>query len=214
MSLKINVYFLEKLVKIHDAVNGITSPIADAKKLERDVFKAIYSGMDKAMFEACGNEVFKFRYTVCRAIKDNILKSTWNDRNLSDWMYYFGKQIWSRNAQKGTFGPNKFSDESAEEFTKRRSLGAKNTIPKVDKLLELLFACSEALAAMVISKEAASTIGGAQSALDRTSLGAACGILADRTSTIARGQVKRVDKMINMLSQLYRELNSIADESK
>lgn len=207
----IDLKFIAKLVKIHDGLKAGVSPIRDVVELQSSAIKALRQNMDITMLEACGNEVIGFSFQMCIALKERVLQKHWDTRQVSDWMYYFSHQIWALNANKNTFGPVRFSDESESSFTKRRSLGAKNTIPKVESLIELVQGCQQVFEGLVLPDSTSCAIGGTMAAFSGSSLQAACGGLLQRTSTVAEGQIGRTRGIRDRLETLLNRLYSIAE---
>ena len=209
----IDITFIAKLVQLHDGLKAGVSPIGDVVELQSSALKALRQNMDITLLEACGNEFIGFNFQMCIALKERVLQKHWDTRQVSDWMYYFSHEIWALNASKNTFGPVKFSDESESSFTKRRSLGAKSTIPKVESLIELVQGCQQVFEELVLPDSTSSSIGGIMAAFSGSSLQAACGGVLQRTSTIAKGQIGRTRGILVRLETLLNRLYSIAEPS-
>ncbi len=231
MSRKIlSVSFLADLVKYHGAVTDKLSPLGDFESARATVISNLASGTsedaafyrqvaksdDAMFFERSPDEGFALMYVATLVIKEKLIPASWTQRSVQDWMYVFSKQIWAINAKKDDFGPVKFKDESEDEWTRRRALGAKRSLAQLDEAeIPLVSNARDFMSevAALNKSNVAKALGltySAIMALESGSMAAAGPQLLSRASTIAKGQVPRLEKICDRLNELYRRLTSIA----
>lgn len=209
----LNVEFLAKLVSVRNNLGTITTPISDAQSLIAQVESALAtsSGMDAAMLKACQNEVIGELYKIVVAMK-LLVPSSWNTLNVSDWMYSYSYQIWSRDAVKSYFGPKRHPQETTEQYVARRKLGAKNSLVKLERHTSLVDSLLEVFTQMQTLDQITNTVILAGLFANQTSLVAADGYLVNRIAVLSRGEVGRLTKIQKVLYQLQQMLARIANE--
>jgi hypothetical protein len=212
-----SVEFLSELVRYYNAVKDKLTPLGDFETARGTVLNnlALRKGTDAVLYDACDEDTFRTLYVSTRTIKEVLVPTAWDHRNAQDWMYIFSKQIWAINARRDEFGPVKFKDETEEEWRRRRALGAKNVLAQLDAgEIPLVSSSQEFMQSMAdLSKDNAAQALGILFVVGReSSTAAACPMLLQRASTIASGQISRLNKISRILDDLYRRLSAIANE--
>lgn len=209
----LNIEFLALLVNTRNNLGTITTPIADANSLMGQVESSLSknSGTDAAMLKACQNEVIGELYKMVVAMKW-LVPSSWNTLNVSDWMYSYSYQIWSRDAVKSYFGPKRHPQETTEQYVARRKLGAKNSLTKLERHISLVESLQEVFTQLQTLDKITDAVILAGLFANKTSLVVADAYLVTRIAVLSRGEVGRLTKIQNVLYQLQQLLARVVNE--